>query len=39
MSLDQFKMLCKKYWEPKYRYMVIDLSRDYESGIKYRNYI
>ena len=39
MNINEFKKLCKNYWEPKYGYLVIDLSRDYESGMKYRNYL
>jgi len=39
MSSDKFKSLCKKYWSPKYGYLVIDMSRDYSDvvGFKYRN--
>jgi len=37
MSITEFKDLCKKYWQKKYSYLVIDLTRDYESGHKYRN--
>jgi len=39
MSIDEFKKLCKNCWDLKYGYLVIDLSRDYESGLKYRNYL
>jgi len=39
MELKEFKELCKQYWEKKYSYLVIDLTRDYESGHKYRNKI
>jgi len=27
------KQLCKTYWNNKYSYLVIDLSRDYKSGL------
>jgi len=37
MTMTEFKELCKKYWEKKYSYLVIDLTRDYETGHKYRN--
>jgi len=37
MELKEFKELCKKSWEKKYSYLVIDLTRDYETGYKYRN--
>jgi len=39
MSIDEFKKLCKNCWDFKYAYLVINLSRDYESGLKYRNYL
>jgi len=39
MDYSAFKQLCKTYWSNKYSYLVIDLSRDYESDLKYRNYI
>jgi len=39
MDYQTFKQLCKTFWNNKYSYLVIDLSRDYESGLKYRNYI
>jgi len=39
MDYSAFKLLCKTYSNNKYSYLVIDLSRDYESGLKYRNYI
>ena len=38
MSSDEFKCLCKKYWSPKYGYLVIDMSRDYNE-LKYRNFL
>jgi len=37
MSLADFKQLCKNYLAKKYNYSVIDLTRDYESGLKFRN--
>lgn len=37
MTICKFKELCKKYWSEKFGYIVIDLSRDYDSGLKYRN--
>jgi len=33
MPIDEFKKLCKNCWDLKYGYLVIDLSRDYESGL------
>jgi len=36
MELSNFKELCKIAWKVKYNYLVIDLTRDYESGLKYR---
>lgn len=39
MDYPTFKQLCKTFWKNKYSYLVIDLSRDFESGLKYRNYI
>lgn len=36
MNIDEWKQLCKDAWSKKYGYIVIDLSRDYESGNKYR---
>jgi len=39
MDYPTFKQLCKTFWNNKYSYLVIDLSRDYESGLKYRGYI
>ena len=39
MSLEEFKKMCAKYWTSKYGYLIIDLSRDYNSGLKYRNYL
>jgi len=37
MTLTEFRQLCKNYWVNKYNYLVIELTRDYESGHKYRN--
>jgi len=37
MELKEFKELCKYYWNEKYSYLLIDLTRDFESGLKYRN--
>jgi len=37
MTLTEFKELCKLYWSKKYSYLVIDLTRDFESGHKHRN--
>lgn len=39
MTFDKFKLFSKNSWIKKFSYMVIDLSRDYESGLKYRNNI
>ena len=39
MDYPTFKKFCKTCWNNKYSYLVIDLSRDFESGLKYRNYI
>ena len=36
MSIKDWKRLCKEAWKEKYKFLVIDLSRDYESGNKYR---
>ena len=37
MSFNDWKKMCKQAWEKKkYGFIVIDLSRDYESGNKYR---
>jgi hypothetical protein len=35
-KLQDFKQLCRDAWEPKHGFLVIDLSRDFESGNKYR---
>jgi len=37
MTITEFKELCKNAWTNKYKYLVIDLTRDYESGHKYRS--
>jgi len=34
MTITKFKELCKKYWSKIYSYLVIDLTRDYETGYK-----
>jgi len=39
MTICKFKELCKKYCFVKYGYIVIDLSRDDDSGLKYRNFL
>jgi len=31
MSFSEFISLSKKYWDPKYGYFVIDMSRDYND--------
>jgi len=36
MELSEFKNICKTAWTNKYNYLVIDLTRDYESNLKYR---
>ena len=36
MSLQQFREICNKAWEEDYEYLVIDRSRKYNSGNKYR---
>ena len=36
MSLQQFREICNKAWEEDYGYLVIDRSRKYNSGNKYR---
>jgi len=33
----KFRNMCKTFWAKKYNYLVIDLTRDFESGHKYRN--
>jgi len=37
-SSDEFKSFCKKYWSPKYGYLVIDMSRN-DNDLKYRNFL
>jgi len=42
MTYNEFKSLCKKYWDSKYGYLVIDMSRDYAENLgfpKYRNFL
>jgi hypothetical protein len=36
-SIRTFKKMCKDIWETKYDFLVIDLSRDFSSGNKYRS--
>ena len=36
MEYKDWKQFCKEGWKSKYSFIVIDLSRDYESGNKYR---
>jgi len=36
MELSEFRNICKNAWKQKYNYLVIDLTRDYESNLKYR---
>ena len=36
MKIDKFKQICQNAWRNKYGYLVIDLTRDFESGFKYR---
>lgn len=36
MDYVDFKKLCKEAWKNKFGFLVIDLSRDFESGNKYR---
>ena len=37
MTFEKFKLFCKDSWKPKFSFIVIDLSRDFESNLKYRN--
>ena len=37
MSLIDFKDFCKKSWTKKFGYIIIDLSREFESNNKYRS--
>ena len=37
MPLQEFKDFCHKAWSKKHGFIVIDFSRDFESGNKYRN--
>jgi len=34
MELKEFRDICKNAWKNKYNYLVIDLTRDYESNLK-----
>jgi len=36
MELSEFRNICKTAWKNKYNYLVIDLTRDYKSNLKYR---
>jgi len=36
MELKEFRNICKNAWKDRYKYLVIDLTRDYESNLKYR---
>jgi len=36
MTIVDFRDICKTAWKNKYNYLVIDLTRDYESNLKYR---
>jgi len=36
MLKKEFEAICKKAWDKQYGYLVIDMSRDYKSGNKYR---
>ena len=36
-SIKTFKKMCKDIWDTKYGFLVIDLSRDFSSGNKYRS--
>ena len=36
MTINEFRAVCKKAWSKKHGYLVIDPSRDFESGLKYR---
>jgi len=36
MELSEFRNICKNAWKNKYNYLVIDLTRDFESNLKYR---
>jgi hypothetical protein len=36
MTINEFRAVCKKAWSKKHGYLVIDTSRDFESGLKYR---
>jgi len=36
IKLSKFRNICKTAWKQIYIYFVIDLTRDYESNLKYR---
>lgn len=36
MTISEFRDICKKAWTTKHGYLVIDTTRDYDSGLKYR---
>ena len=36
MTINEFRAVCKNAWSKKHGYLVIDTSRDFESGVKYR---
>jgi len=36
MTFAEFRNNCKTAWKNKYNYLVIDLTRDFESNLKYR---
>jgi len=35
-TITEFKNICKIAWKSKYNYLVIDLTRDYETNLKFR---
>ena len=37
MPLKEFQEFCKSAWDKRYGFIVIDFSRDYNSGNKYRS--
>lgn len=36
MDISKFRRICETAWKEKYGYLVIDTSREYDSGVKYR---
>jgi hypothetical protein len=38
-DITEFREFCKEAWTKKYGYIVIDLSRDYDGGNKYRSHL